>query len=243
MMTKIQEQITAWGKGIDYEIAFWTKIFATKGSVWPDDYAARLTATTQIDPLYIENLGSVDPAYARILDVGAGPLTKLGKMHQGVRLNIQACDPLADHYAAILDAHGILPLIRTVKAFAEDLSCYFESDSFDLTTCTNALDHSFEPLRGIIQMLHVTKVGGTVFMRHHRCEAENAGYSGFHQWNFDCQDGRFIMWNRNNRIDVAEHLSPFADVSIDGSDYLTVVIKKTHPWKFLILGPGTRAEP
>ena len=33
-------QLDAWGAGIDYEIAFWDSIFATKGLQWPDDYAA-----------------------------------------------------------------------------------------------------------------------------------------------------------------------------------------------------------
>ena len=39
----------------------------------------------------------------RVLDVGAGPLTALGKVWPGRTLELTAVDPLADEYNAILD--------------------------------------------------------------------------------------------------------------------------------------------
>jgi SAM-dependent methyltransferase len=222
-------QIEAWGAGIDFEISFWTNFFATKGLQWPDDYAARLDLNTPIYPFYIQHLRTDDFSIAKILDVGSGPISRLGKVHNGTRLDITACDPLADHYAQILAKYDITPPIRTVKAFAEDLSAYFGKNIFDLVVCTNALDHSFEPLRGIAQMLDVVKVGGTVLLEHLFNEAEAETYMGFHQWNFDLQDGHFIMWNRDARINASEYFSQFADVLVENRGYATVYFKKRAP--------------
>ncbi len=49
----------------------------------------------------------------RILDVGAGPLTVLGKRLTGVQIDITAVDPLAGDYGTLLQRHGIAPPIRT----------------------------------------------------------------------------------------------------------------------------------
>ena len=161
--------------------------------------------------------------------MGSDPISKLGKFHNGIKLKITACDPLANYYAEILRALGVVPPIRTIQAFAEDLSCYFEKDWFDMVVCTNALDHSFEPMRGLVQMLEVVKLGGTVLLQHRLREAKSEKYAGFHQWNFDRQDGRFIMWNRTERIDVAEHIAPFAEVTVEDLGWVVVTIRKTAP--------------
>lgn len=222
-------QLELWGSGIDSEIGFWDGWFRTKGSEWPDDYAARLAPDTPIDPFFVDILGAVDLTTVKILDVGAGPISKHGKVHKGIKLDIVACDPLADYYAAIRDKYEVTPPIRTTKSFAEDLASFFPSDHFDLVTCTNALDHSFEPLRGIAQMLEVVKPGGVVVLRHAFNEADHNEYTGLHQWNFDLQDGRFIIWNPNYRIDVAEVLAPFATVRAEDLGYMTAIITKQNP--------------
>jgi hypothetical protein len=75
----------------------------------------------------------------------------------------------------------------------------------------NALDHAFDPLEGILQLLHVTKPGGFVLLRH----AQNEGVVGkfrvgLHQWAFDVDDStppHFIVWNDVVRVDVTERLT------------------------------------
>lgn len=223
-------QLELWGKGIGHEIAFWEHWLATNGDdKWPENFAQRQATDTPLDSFLVDILGDFDPKAVKILDVGAGPISKLGKVYKGVKLDIIACDPLADYYAAIRDKHGVTPPIRTIKGFAEDLVCFFPSDHFDLVTCTNALDHSIEPLRGIVQMLEVIKPGRNVVLQHTFNEAERNKYHDFHQWNFDLQEGRFIIWNRNYRIDVAEALEQFATVKAWDGGYMTAVITKQGP--------------
>jgi hypothetical protein len=49
-----------------------------------------------------------------------------------------------------------------------------------------------------------------VVLRHHPNEAESGNYDGLHQWNFDCQEEQFIIWNKNGRCNVAERFSGIA---------------------------------
>jgi hypothetical protein len=79
----------------------------------------------------------------------------------------------------------------------------------------NALDHSYDPLRGIQQMLEVVKPGHYVLLLHKVNEAENQNYKAFHQWNFCAEEGRFIIWNRQTRLCVNEALGKTAEVTID----------------------------
>ncbi|WP_232628998.1 class I SAM-dependent methyltransferase [Methylobacterium sp. Leaf118] len=168
---------------------------------------------------------------ARVLDVGAGPATVLGRTHPKRNIDLVACDPLAPVYNTLLDRHGVTPPIRTVQAFAEDLSSVFDAESFDIVYCQNALDHSFEPLRGIEEMLIVLRTRGVIVMAHYTDEAEHERYVGLHQWNFNARDGRFIIWNRVQEIDVNEALKDVArvTVTVEGRGH-AVTIEKLRDW-------------
>ncbi|KND58479.1 Methyltransferase type 11 [Candidatus Paraburkholderia schumanniana] len=204
-----------WTKGIDSERGFWTRWFETKGLEWPDDYTERVRARRELDPWLQKVLrqsavnapGQDGMPRFRVLDVGAGPLSKIGNFMPDANLEVVAADPLAFIYSDLIDRHGITPGVRTQFAPAEDLSVFFAPSSFDLVHCSNALDHSFEPLRGIIEMLRVVRVGGTIILGHARNEAENEKYEGFHQHNFDVEDGRFVIWNKQERV-IVEHELP-----------------------------------
>lgn len=223
----LTKSLKSWRAGIEYEVDFWETWFRTKGLEWPQDYIDRLQP--QEMPVWIQHLLPSDQSFARVLDVGSGPITKTGQIVPGKAVNVIAADPLARHYDAIMEKFDVTPPIRTTFSFAEDLSARFPGDHFDLVLCTNALDHAIEPVWGIIEMLICLKIGGLVYLGHRRNEAEFEEYSGFHQWNFDDEDGSFIIWNRERRLNVTELLSGFASVTTSlRDDHIGVRIDKNR---------------
>ena len=91
-------------------------------------------------------------AVVRILDVGAGPLTNVGKRWEGRTVELVPVDPLASEYKAILMRLKLRPPVLTEPADGENLVEKFEKNSFDLVCAYNSLDHSQDPLKAIQQM-------------------------------------------------------------------------------------------
>jgi SAM-dependent methyltransferase len=222
-----EQRLRSWLLGVDSEVKFWDYWFATKGGDWPQDFEIRLDPKREF-PEYL--LDGLSPKTAKILDVGAGPITGFGFTHKGSKLDITACDPLASFYDRVLEKYSITPPVRTITAFAEELSSFFSTNTFDLVTCSNALDHSFEPIRGIEEMLLVTRIGGRVHLTHRINEAVFGHYTGLHQWNFDAENNRFIMWNNEQRIDVNSVFNSCAEIKViydPPAGYVTAVFQKT----------------
>jgi ubiquinone/menaquinone biosynthesis C-methylase UbiE len=113
-----------------------------------------------------------------VLDVGSGALPWI----KGIipAMNLVACDPLAEEYEKIFDykAHG---QISPVKAFAESLP--FDDNSFDIVHCSNALDHTQNPYKAILEMERVCRPGGMILIQGFENEAINENWQGLHQWN------------------------------------------------------------
>ncbi len=69
-----------WDKNIQDEIRFWRHIFETKGFRWPEEYRERQNPQRSLQTYITETFDVPDGMPVRILDVGAGPLTPLGKV-------------------------------------------------------------------------------------------------------------------------------------------------------------------
>lgn len=222
----LAKSIVNWRAGIAYEMDFWSRWVERRGLEWPEEFKER-TSPKPLVPWLATLLPAIAKDRASILDVGAGPITKLGHFIEGREVEFVAVDPLALQYEAILRKFTIEPPCTTQLAFAEDLTARFERDYFDLVCCTNSLDHAIEPVWGLLEMIQVARVGGFVYLGHRRNEAEFEGYSGFHQWNFDAREGAFVIWNRFRSYNVSEMLRGFAEVACSLNDsYLTVRIRK-----------------
>ncbi len=206
-----------WKTALPEETDFWRKWFETKGLQWPDSYAWR------IDPNY-EFYAHLRPyvklpqgSTVRVLDVGAGPLTVLGKVWPGYTLDITAVDPLAHEYDKLIDEFKIKPLVRTQYGHGEKLLDQFPESSFDLVYAENCIDHSYDPLLCFSQMLSVVKPGCYVATDHLVNEGTNEKYEGLHQWNFDVKglfQKRFVIWRPNAKpIDVQDYFGTRAKVS------------------------------
>lgn len=203
-------QLTAWLDGIDYEINFWGEWMKTGGGQWSADFIGRQNPERPVDPALFEGMDTSQTQ--KVLDVGAGPATFFGYRLNGKPIELSACDPLAPQYGAMAEKHGVTWPVVTASGFAEDLSAFYPRNTFDMVVCRNALDHSFDPIRGMEEMLLVLKNGGRVNLIHYANEAEEGNYVGFHQWNFDVVDGRPIVWNKNSHVDLIERFGDCADV-------------------------------
>jgi SAM-dependent methyltransferase len=198
---------------LEREVQFWRNWLSKKGMYWPDDYHARFDPDRLIDGHLATYIDCVDRDRVRVLDVGSGPLTKLGKKHLSKRIEITATDILADEYDRLLGEFGIVPPVRTIYADAERLVEQFGPDAFDVVNGQNCIDHTAHPREAIEQMVAVTRPGGYVVLFHAENEGQREHYDQLHQWNFTCEDGAFIIRDRMGRTEnMTQRLAASCDV-------------------------------
>ena len=211
-------------EGLVEELAFWDGVMWTGGD-WPDDWMARLDPETPLQDEFINLLGGGDLYGARILDVGAGPASTVGK-HRSVELT--AIDPLGYEYALLLEKHGIVVPVQTQPIAGEDLHRHFPKDYFDIAHARNSLDHSEWPLQTIYNMLEVTKPGGHVVLLHSNREADKQGWKGLHKWNFYRSGDGYFIEGKGERTDVVTTFADRANIWLydEGPDWVRVVMRK-----------------
>lgn len=219
-----------WLSGIPYEVAFWRSYYCNKKS------RARLMGWSQykqecqLDDFdvssYISSLGE-DPV---IVDVGCALSYIFSNIFAGKEYSVVYLDPLAPFYNRILDDYS-LDLPRITFGMGETLAMHFPGESVSFFHIRNALDHSARPIMIIWQALICLRIGGVLYLNHKPNEAEHENYIGFHQYNIDCEDGKLIIWNREERINVNEALAGFAEVTATVTDAgrIVGVIRKTAP--------------
>jgi SAM-dependent methyltransferase len=216
-----------WAGALEDEIAFWRECLRTQGGKWPDNHRFRLDPESLIQEHITKHLTGIG-SRVRLLDVGAGPLTIVGKRWPGHDLELTAVDALADTYDALLREFKIKPPVRTRRCDTERLSDEFMENSFDVAYALNTLDHSYEPLQAIRQMVEVVRPGGIVLLQHYPNEAERESYDGLHQWNFDWVNDDCVLWRPNAKWFLREELAGQATVTgTKADDVVTVVIKKS----------------
>jgi SAM-dependent methyltransferase len=210
------------------EVAFWDSWFDRSDANLDERLDSALT-----DRLVVECLTRIPHDDVSIIDVGAGPLTTLGTAGAGKRISLTAVDPLADQYARILYERSITPPVKTEQCSGEELLVRFDPESFDVAFAENALDHSLDPLAIIKNMVSLVKAGGFVVLRHNSNQAERVDYATLHQWNFEEQEGRCIIWREGVHRDLGSTLSETATVecwtepALDGVEHVVCVIAKS----------------
>jgi SAM-dependent methyltransferase len=204
-----------WRQELRREVGFWTTFVTTKGADWPRAWSRLVDPGGPVKDQFIKDkIALVDANPVKILDVGAGPLSVVGATYPGKELEITATDVLADEYDRMLAEAGVKPPVRTQRCRGEDLLEHFGPDRFDLVFARNSVDHSVDPLVILKNMLAVAKPGGFVLLRHYRNEGECQEYEGLHQWNFDVEGDRLLLWNERERHDVASVLGVKQDVEV-----------------------------
>ncbi len=114
----------------------------------------------------------------------------------------------------------------------ENLSITHFDKGAKLIIISNALDHSSNPIRGILDALNVLDVGGCLYLNHHPNEAEAEHYKGFHRYNICTNEAhQMVVWNREKRIIVDDIIAPFATMetkTMDNGFIVNVIIKKSE---------------
>jgi SAM-dependent methyltransferase len=221
-----------WQRGLTHETAFWTRIITGthKRQDWVENMRQRAADALPFLPDLAPYVAAVsaDAAVVRILDVGAGPVTIIGTATAPRPVEVIAVDPLAENYAALLAKHGLVPVTKTLIGDAETLSD-LKLGEFDIVFSRNALDHSYDPMRAIEQMLKACKPGGVVYLAGHVNEATSNNYSGLHQWNFmPLDNGDLVIWRKGGpAISVRAALAGKAAVNAKGHDWYRVEILPT----------------
>jgi SAM-dependent methyltransferase len=205
-----------WTSALDHEINWWDQWLETRGMSWPAEYDERLDPHTELSEYHRGFVERLPGPEIRILDVGAGPLTCLGKQTPGRKLTIVAADALAPHYDRLLAKHGVMPIVRTVAADAERLTDVFPERAFDLVNARNCIDHTYDPLEAIRQMIRVAREDSYVLLNHAENEAQNEHYVGMHQWNFTMSGPDFVIRSRRDTINVTREMAPFAIMDFCG---------------------------
>lgn len=123
------------------------------------------------------------PTLLRIMDMGAGPATTLGKVLPGHVLQVRACDADAYRYVAVWAMMGMQPLVATEHCTFENASSWIK-DKFDVVFQQNALDHAHDVVKSIDSMLDLVAPGGLMVLWNMANEGERQKYWGMHQWNF-----------------------------------------------------------
>ena len=96
-----------------------------------------------------------------------------------------------------------MPASPHQRALAEALLSVFARDSFDLVMSKNAIDHAYDPMLSLAQMLAVVKPGRAVMVDLYEREGEVQRYAGLHQHNFMWKDGELVYWaKRGPKADV-----------------------------------------
>lgn len=229
MNRKLEMARAKWMQGVGAELDFWDHWMRTGGSEWPSDFNFRIDNQAPFQENLLKYLPLAQKEIS-ILDVGSGPLTGLGKKlpDPEARLIITATDPLADQYKVLLRRNNLSSGVNQMAVYSEELSEHFSESSFDFVYMRNALDHSFDPLWAVGEMIHVVVKGGYVVLEHETNEAENEEYRDLHQWNICVEDGMFILWNKGSRFVVNEHYDDVADIicHVEGGLNLIEIKKK-----------------
>ncbi|MCR4994337.1 MAG: hypothetical protein K6A32_03005 [Bacteroidales bacterium] len=220
-----------WVKGIPYELAFWNNLYR-----WDKTFEGVINWSRRGQALLLEGMNVQEFLsnfeHPIVLDVGCGITYAKGDQRvtpNGLEpLDVRYLDPLAPFYNEIIRRHHrSMPAIQF--GMMEHLSASIEPGTATLVIIQNALDHSSDPLRGILSALQVLRIGGCLYLQHHPNEAEAENYKGFHQFNI-CTDEQqhCCIWNKETNVIVDNVIAPFATIrtlTLDNGFVVSIITK------------------
>lgn len=215
MQNGYDDYFNIWLKGLRSEISFWKKFMEEQGGEsfygWE-----RMVSPTRMFELEEDIPPSKYGGEYMFADIGSGPFSRCGIITSKVKLNSVWVDPLASVYEELKRNNHLEDKINLETGFVELLDRKFSKNTFDMVHMSNSLDHCFDAVHGITQLLNICKIGGKVILRHHEDEAERGNYTGLHQWNISLNNPEhsFVIWRKEVRYDICRILSDYADIEL-----------------------------
>lgn len=153
---------------------------------------------------------------AVLMDIGSSSVAKYGDiLPNGMHIESYAIDALAFFYNRLYEKYALKVNNRIKFGLFEFMAAFYKKNSVDVILIENALDHSINPVKGILECLEILKEKGLLRLFHRKCEAVYEGYAGFHQWNIDYNDNlELIVWNNKNYINVNKLLGTDVEIRI-----------------------------
>lgn len=151
-----------------------------------------------------------------MLDIGCALVSWFGQKIPDGYIKIIPIDALAYYYNTMnaRDEKAIEETYHCNFGTFEIISNLFGAEFADIIYIRNSMDHSFDPYRGLIKCLYTLKTGGVMKLSHQRAEAVHENWVGLHNWNFDCIDNDFVIWNKDNAVNISKELSRHADITV-----------------------------
>ncbi len=227
--------LSSWEAHLQDEIIFWEKWLKTAEAARDKEYLRLRDPRSSLQNIFLMFLPE-GLETKKILDVGAGPLTRVNKICNSAKIEICAVDALADTYDMLLRKYNITPTVRTQKCDGEKLSEKFQENSFDMVHSSNAIDHMYDPLRCIAEMIRVAKKGSHIILQFNEMTAEFNRKAGLHQWNlfvkrprlFSREKHLYLQGMRQESLDVTNFYEQIAEqvYSVRDQRFTIVVFKK-----------------
>lgn len=162
-----QRTIDVWIEGIASEVAFWESRLIKRRRRFIEQ---NIKSKNPLDLKYIPE-DKLDSILCRksptVLDVGCGMSYRNAPFYKDRQIDFHYIDPLASYYNEIIAKKKIkAPYVEF--ALVEYLSSFYSNSSVSLIILQNALDHSFDPVKGIVECVNVLRGsdepdgGGTV---------------------------------------------------------------------------------
>lgn len=131
----------------------------------------------------------------RVADVGSGVVSILNGL-----VPVVPIDPLGELYQLVFDykAHK---LPHPLPYPAEELP--FDGE-FDIVHCSNAIDHTQNPILAYHKLCKATKVGGYVIVQGFENEGTFENWQGFHQNDISIENDTLILKNQKGDISVID---------------------------------------
>lgn len=112
----------------------------------------------------------------RIADIASGPYSKIGRYYEGTSIRVYPSDN--QNFEPFYKKYKFLPIFPIEYQNMEQLS--YQDEYFDIVHCANALDHTKDAYKAVLEMIRVCKVGGWVYID---CCLDQKKTGHKHYWN------------------------------------------------------------